>query len=322
MRLQSPKGKTWPEFYGQKSTSRIDIESSASVKSLLTSGRLLTIDLNQLLGSVISHSTDVDRYLKIDDPISSLPQQEYFDKVTEIMRKKSKTAISHLSNKDFKKTLQEAQDELRPLLRRDLKKKISANSDFIEEEISKYNLKNKTKLKIFNQSVLYYCKECSSLIEKDEFKSKNCSCGKRITKVSDTEKQTAAQVNPEVEIFFKNNMWLEYGVELLFKQKNYQTECGVYILGSSGVSHEIDIVAERESDYIRTIGECKNKEIQIDDIFKLSGKMQDTGCNYGYIFSTGVMQSDDVYRLAISRNIKIIEKVLEKTTKEMQDKID
>ncbi len=322
MKLQNPKGKTWPEFYGQKSTSRIDIESSLSVKSLLTSGRLLTIDLNQLLASIIGHSTDIDKYLRVDDPISSLPQTEYFDKVTELMRKKSKTAISHLSDKDFRKTLLEAQDELRPLLRKDLKKKISENSDFIEEEISKYNLKNKIKLKIFDQSVLYYCKKCNSLIEKNEFKSKKCDCGQKITKVSDTEKQTAAQVNQEVEIFFKNNMWLEYGVELLFKQKNYQTQCGVYILGSSGVSHEIDIVAEREADYIRTIGECKNKEIQIDDIFKLSGKMQDTGCNYGFIFSTGVIQSNDVYRLAISRNIKIIEKVLEKTTKEMQDQIN
>ncbi len=107
-------------------------------------------------------------------------------------------------------------------------------------------------------------------------------------------------------------MWLEYGVEKIFEDLGYKTACGVYILGASGVYHEVDLLAEHVGQYKRVVVECKNTEISLDDVFKLFGKMSDLGCVYGYIFSTSIGKDRDVKKLAISKNIAIIEGVLEK----------
>ena len=67
--------------------------------------------------------------------------------------------------------------------------------------------------------------------------------------------------------------------------KGYQTLCGFYILGNSGVEHEIDNVGESTNDNRRIFWECKNALPTVNDVFLFSGKMLDTGSR-GYIFTT------------------------------------
>lgn len=108
------------------------------------------------------------------------------------------------------------------------------------------------------------------------------------------------------------NYWLEFAIDYILKRKKLITLVGYEILGNSGVCHEIDNIAYCPNENYRFFCECKNSEVKESDIFIFSGKMIDIGGNKGYIFTTSENVSDEIKRLARSKNIDIIENVLNK----------
>jgi len=112
--------------------------------------------------------------------------------------------------------------------------------------------------------------------------------------------------------FILDNIWLEHGIDYLLRRKTFETLCGYYILGHSGIEHEVDNIGEIKSESLRIFCECKNQDVAVRDIFIFSGKMNDIGCTRGYVFTTSFETPKEVKHLARSKNISIIESVLEK----------
>ena len=121
--------------------------------------------------------------------------------------------------------------------------------------------------------------------------------------------------------FLKNNMWLEHGIDYLLRRKNFRTMCGIYVLGHSGVQHEIDNIADFASENLRILCECKNQDITVNEVFIFSGKMSDIGCTRGYIFTTSFNINKEIVQLARSKNITIVESVLEKKENKIIEEI-
>jgi hypothetical protein len=99
-------------------------------------------------------------------------------------------------------------------------------------------------------------------------------------------------------------------VDYLLRTKNFQTLCGVHILGHSGCLHEIDNIAESRTSNFRIFGECKTTDIKTNDVFVLAGKMADIGCSRAYIFTTEKDVQKEIVHLARSRNITTVTNVL------------
>ena len=146
-------------------------------------------------------------------------------------------------------------------------------------------------------------------------------CNKNINSLSDCEELVIHIFGEKMIKFVKTNIWLEHGVNNLLSKKNFKTFTGVYILGHSGVKHEVDNFAEITQENIRILGECKGRDIGVNDVLILSGKMQDTGISVGYIFTTSSTINKDIKKLARFRNITIVDSILERKDLEILEMI-
>lgn len=137
-------------------------------------------------------------------------------------------------------------------------------------------------------------------------------CEEQIIKVSQVEQIPVHHFNLNLINFLEYNYWLEFAIDYILKRKKLITLVGYEILGNSGVCHEIDNIVYCPNENYRFFCECKNSEVKESDIFIFSGKMIDIGGNKGYIFTTSENVSVEIKRLARSKNIDIIENVLNK----------
>ncbi|MFA6407302.1 MAG: restriction endonuclease [Candidatus Paceibacterota bacterium] len=326
LNLLNPRGKRWPDFYGDRSSIRNRVESNPAVKELIDCGLLLTKELNTLLLGFLIKNRRIQELITAPTTINDKDWSEkdttevikiYDEQTIGKSKDEGKKILTHLIDNHQKKIASEK--------RKKRKVEIKSISDDLEDELSNFRTLKNLNISTLIHTNLYYCPDCAEIFRKDTFYSGKCYCGKQLSRVSETNQDSIACISDDVEIFVKNNMWLEHGVERQFSINGYNTACGVNIMGSSGVSHEVDVLAESASKNKRIIGECKNREIDISDVFKLYGQMADTGCNIGFIFSTGVVQdpqkSRQVFRLASSKNIRIIDGILENTSERLNELI-
>jgi hypothetical protein len=312
LKLQSLNGKKWPDFFGEKEF-RSKIESEQAIKTLLKSDLLLSVGLNKLLSEILTSSTEVDNLvIKLEKPYPPIAESlldETINQAIEIMRK----------NPNFDPTDKEQMKEaVKPALRKmfadqraEMTVEISQKCNEVLDLIDEFRVLNKVDCSnIVNNVPIFTCSNCKRIISKGSFRSKECPCGNNVSSSKLTEQTVINTMNPSVREFFRKNIWLEYGVERLFEKAGFQTVCGAYILGISGVKHEIDVLGENKETENRVLAECKNKTVGIDEIFKLYGKMSDVGCNYGLMFTTATDVHLDVKRVAKSKNIKIFSGVL------------
>jgi hypothetical protein len=171
-------------------------------------------------------------------------------------------------------------------------------------------------LDILDSIPAYYCPICKSVIGTERFRPIKCKCGAEV-KVVNVKTKIIYKFNNNTVSFMDNNLWLENGIDYLFRKMNFSTICGFYILGHSGLDHEIDNIVENRKENLRIFCECKNCMIDRDNIFVFSGKMQDIGCTKGYIFSTSKIDDKKIFHLARARNISIIDSVLDKSIDDM-----
>lgn len=184
----------------------------------------------------------------------------------------------------------------------------------ITETIEQFeNNKKITNFDILENHTLIFCKDCNSIVGKERFRKCVCKiCNKKIDANQDCEELIIHIFGDKMKQFVSDGIWLEHGINNLLSKKGFKTFTGTYVLGNSGVRHEIDNFAENLSDNIRLLGECKDRDIKVNDILVLSGKMTDTGVNLGYVFTTSSNVNKDIRQLARFRNIAIIDSLLEK----------
>jgi len=139
--------------------------------------------------------------------------------------------------------------------------------------------------------------------------------------MSDIRKEPIAFFDTRLQNFISNNYWFEHGVDFLLRKKNFQTLCGVHVLGHSGCTHEIDNIAESKTSNFRIFGECKTTEIGTNDVFVLAGKMADIGCSRAYIFTIAKDVQKEIVHLARSRNISTVTNILKRPVQDLVKEI-
>jgi hypothetical protein len=314
MKIYNPNGFNLPPIMIQKRQYRENIENDKKVKNIINTNLLLNKEFNKLYFNIFEKSKeiislfsiknyDIDKILELGFPRKILSEKTY----KKYLRKSRHP--SRLFNK-------QAQEDLISEMIRDTCKKIKRRlkefNQRIEGSINEYEIEKNVNLDILSLSVVYLCKRCHKVISIDRFDKQKCICGEEINKISQTNQLPVHHFNNNMINFIENNYWLEFAVDYILKRKGLITLIGQEILGNSGVSHEIDNIAYCPNENFRFFCECKNADVKENDVFIFSGKMLDIGGTRGYIFTTAENTSENIKRLARSKNIDIIENVLNK----------
>ncbi len=189
---------------------------------------------------------------------------------------------------------------------------IKRRSSDAQSTLSRFEQKINQSLEILSISTLFICKRCHNIVSTNRFMNTVCACGAKISHISDVRKEPIAFFDERLRNFISNNYWFEYGIDFLLRRKNFQTLCGIHVLGHSGCMHEIDNIAESKTSNFRIFCECKTAEIKTNDVFVLAGKMSDIGCSRAYIFTIIKDVQKEIVHLARSRNISTVTDVLKR----------
>ena len=317
MDLHDRKGLKLPALKIQKQKERKDIENNEKVISYIESKMLLEVEFKVLSDALLDRSKliheailslkdEESAFLKSVIPLNSKYWKKwYFNRfiyVPEKLRKKFK--------KSERVSIEQGMREYKEAYYNYVMKLIGRKSNDIEKKLTQFEEKHNKELNIVTPVVMYICKKCKNILFIDRFRKIKCECGKMIKTPTDTKTKHIIFFDKPLRNFLVNNYWLEYGVDYLLRKNNFETLCGYYVLGHSGKMHEIDNIAESTQDNYRIFCECKTRNIKASDVFVFGGKMMDIGCSRGYIFTTDKQVQKEIKHLARSRNITIIENVL------------
>lgn len=330
MKSYNPNGFNLPPIMIEKRKYRINIEEDQKVKNFINTKLLLNNDFNKLYSKILEKSKEVLSYFNVievaeDDLFrnsfyffikKNLSKSDYY-KSSLIFQRKLRHP-SRIKDEGAKKELilEVIKDDCK-----EIKKRLKNLNRQIENSISHFELKKGIDLNILSSSSVYFCKKCNKILSIDKFKPQKCICEEQITRVSQTEQIPIHHFNQNVINFLEYNYWLEFAFDYILKRKNLITLIGQEVLGNSGVCHEIDNIAYCPKENYKFFCECKNSEVKESDIFIFSGKMIDIGGTKGYIFTTSEKVSDKIKRLARSKNIDIIENVLNKDLNSLLNEI-
>ena len=310
--------------YASRNESRNKIEADKNVQAIIDSGKILTPAFNSLLYSLLVKTKTIDSNLLTLRDDKLITSSEVSKKITTLTVEKFKKYTADSLANDVQPTEQQMDEKIAEYLkettedelgkeRNGILKKIIETSHQIDEEINVYLEKESLpNLDIIHKIIIYVCKKCGRINSENFLKMKKCKCGEKLDHEKVLEKVISI-FNTNAQAFIVNNMWLEHGIEKLFVSLGFNTLCGYNVLGSSNVSHEIDVIAEDHKKG-KLIIECKATAIDINEVFKLAGKIRDIGCYRGYMFTTATLAdiNKDVISLANANNIKIVTGVLEK----------
>jgi len=295
---------------------RIGIEKTLKIKGIISSKSLFSnafkIFLENLININDELKEDIENFSSrkltdekkletlIEGSIDRVVDQEKKEKIGEKGIKKIKAEILI----EFKK--------MRKKERMEQFNKIKDKSDSMLQLLADFNENRKEDIEVFVIKDFYICKNCGNLISINRFKKTNCPCGETINKIKNVDKGSISLLDDNVEMFFKKDFWLEYGIDYMLQKNSFKTFCGYSFLGSSGVYHEIDNMAQKSSKNKRVACECKNKRLSLKDAIIFNNKIKDLGINNGYLITTSSEKANiDIEIFCDNSNIKIIDSVLE-----------
>jgi hypothetical protein len=328
MELYHPGGFNLPPLLITKRTSRKNIENDIKVKNFIDTHLLLDNNFHKLFLDILEKSDEILKMSRDEPSRKNFDLQSIFNylsskdmKKINKENKKTKIPLEHEFILNFVNNFVERINSnhdteslikfFNPLFLK-TKKRLLDLSEKIEDTICEFEAGDKkVKLDILSSTNFYFCNKCNKIISKMKFTPKKCLCGEEVDKVSKVDKRSISHFNENLVNFINSNYWLEFGVGHLLKQSNFITLIGYDVLGNSGVCHEIDNIVYC-LDNFRFFCECKNADVKENDIFIFSGKMIDIGVTRGYVFTTAKNTSENIKRLARSKNIDIIENVLNK----------
>jgi len=323
MKIYNPNGFNLPPIMIKKRQYRENIENDKKVKNIINTNLLLNKEFNKLYFNIFLKSKeiislfaiknyDIDKILQLDFPRKILSEKMY------------KTYLRKFRHPSRWYNIQAQEDLISEMVRntcKKIKRKFKESNKRIEESINEYEIAKSINLDILSLSVVYLCKRCNKIISIDRFDKQKCICGEEINKISQTTQVPVHHFNNNTINFIENNYWLEFAVDYILKRKSLITLIGQEVLGNSGVFHEIDNIAYCPHKNFRFFCECKNAYVKENDVFIFSGKMLDIGGTRGYIFTTSKNTSENIKRLARSKNIDIIENVLNKDINDLIQEI-
>jgi len=298
------------------------IEDEPTVKNLIDSKLLLDKEFIELILSLSKKSGQIMKFVSDDPKSLRYLSREFYEELSYTesdMKQLIRLVWIHerdkrkLSKKDEQKV-----KELEIINNEKFINIITQLSHQIQKAFSDFESMKGTDLDILDSTTLHVCKKCHRILSLNKFKKVTCECGVNVKTPDQIEQIPIYHFNDRLRTFLTDNMWLEHGIDLVFRRLDFSTLVGVHILGSSGLEHEIDLVAESGKEKIRVFCECKNQKLTVGDVFIFSGKMGEIGCTHGYIFTTAVDVPDDIIRLARLRHIDILSNVMKKGSKKIE----
>ena len=182
-------------------------------------------------------------------------------------------------------------------------------------------LRRKTGFGILLTSNILGCPNCNVVLATEEYKSaKKCIvCGKRIRR-NKAKTINVHKVPESIKEVWTRNLWFEAFVAKLFRKLGWKTWVNVRVMGSSGMKHEVDVLAIKKGTVL--VSECKTGKVKRQDVFNFWAKATDLKAHMG-IFALLKSLPESETRRFIEKNpiIVSLEKVGELKEAQIMDKL-
>jgi len=322
MQLYNPSNVKLPPLVIEKFQEREEMENSPKISNFIRSNLLLNKAFHTLFQEMNKKSEAIDQHIKaIQEVLHShqmfLPPlhsqghdiEDYMLRDFMLLRHgTTRRGVGAKRKAEFERAMR----EIGTVHNKRNISSIKRHSTEIQNLLSRFEQSNGLTLDILTPHTLYICRKCFNVLSTDRFQVGPCRCGLQITTTANTRTEPVAYFDARMRGFITHNYWFEYGVDYLLKRKNFQTLCGVHVLGHSGCMHEIDNIAESRTSNFRIFCECKTAEVKTSDVFVFAGKMADVGCTRAYVFTVTKDIPRQIVHLARSRNISMITSALDR----------
>jgi len=143
-------------------------------------------------------------------------------------------------------------------------------------------IKDSTGLDLLEPSVALICPSCKNVLQIGEFKGQlKCrACEKEVNRAS-AKRLPVHQVPEPIAKVWRSGLWFEAYFAKFLRKLDWKTWVKVYIMGSSGVPHEIDILGIKGGNII--VVECKTGKVSRQDVFNFLTKTQDLKVHMGFL---------------------------------------
>jgi hypothetical protein len=162
---------------------------------------------------------------------------------------------------------------------------------------------DKTGVKIIVASNLFVCSKCNARLFDKEIANKECLSCKSPINQSNIKRIPIYRVHEGIKNIWKSGLWFEAYLAGRLSKLGYKTWTGVYVMGASGILHEIDVVAIKDGTLV--VCECKTGQISRNDVFNFYTKIGDTKAHFS-IFALIGSFPDPQTRDFVKRNPAII----------------
>ena len=328
MDIHAPPNLELPPLGVNRNNERRLVEEDHEVQALIKTKRLLEDQFNRIYMDLLDKSKQILQLVDLGmkgkyDPTSQwvITPSDKPSLYTFMPRTADFTSYlvgeSSVFLSGWEKQLEKQAVEARSAVQ----KRIISLSNDIQNDLSTFERTVHTTVPILSSTTLYVCQNCNRVVSVYGFQPLTCECGQDIVEISQVLQIPVKRLNDNVIKFIETNCWLEHGIAHLLRQKNIETFIGYYVVGHSGVWHEIDVIGESRQNNYRIFCECKNTELKASHVFIFSGKMADVGCTRGYMFSTAERLTPEISRLARSKNISIMLNVVRRSNSELLEEM-
>ena len=249
---------------------------------------------------------------KIKDLISLHNERTNIIKDLESLKKRSLNFLDE-QEQEQRKFAQKAIIELE-------EEKLKLSMDRLKE-ISKnvWEICNFLKSKLGEKKELCFCSKCNFIISSIGIQEiTQCDiCKNKVTKTSNR----IYIVIPEKIKEYLEGDWFADFIAKKFESQGWKTWTNMYVLGGSGIAHEIDILTINKKLGLSLIGECKTGKIGRKDIFNFSTKSQEISSTYAYLFNIEAILESETKKFMDRNGLLFVENIKMKEEKGLIEEI-
>ncbi|KKP91967.1 MAG: hypothetical protein UR94_C0008G0004 [Parcubacteria group bacterium GW2011_GWA2_36_10] len=228
------------------------LHSNQAIENLINTENLLVSPILGKVNSIVSFSKNILKELG-----ENIKFQDFLNKIAKSGLSKS-ASLSSILNKSKEDILQ---------LSNDIQKIEKDNDLFLAQDRN-----------------LYFCESCNAYLgETSQLLPPKCTYCQTNTNWSAS--HTAVRFVDSQVADYLTGLWFEDYMAKLLNSLGWKTWCHGSIMGSSGIDHQVDILAINNSQGRTLIGECKTGKINKEQVFDLSAQYYDIKSNLGFLFS-------------------------------------
>jgi len=167
-------------------------------------------------------------------------------------------------------------------------------------------------LDLLEPTVAALCPTCKTTLQVGEFKGTvRCIECKREIGRKEIERVPIHRIAEPVKRLWAKDFWFEAYLARLFEKLGWTTWTAVHIMGSSGVPHEIDVLARKDSNVV--VVECKTGDVARNHVFTFLTKVQDLKVNLGILALMGPLPEPETRSFAKRSRLLVTVENMSKT---------